>query len=90
MAYFLINKTTESTIIAIDKIKVAELLKVHRHTITNRFKKVNKIETDDYIIYRANKYYPKETSGGNRYTMQEREERKEEKLIKQQQLYKEY
>lgn len=69
MAYFLIDKHTNETIIAVDTIKVAELLKVHRHTINNRFAKSsikNRIETEQYLIYKADKYYAPNTSKGNR------------------------
>lgn len=67
MAYFLINKDTEHTIIAIDNTAVASIMGVHRHTITNWFKLgAKKKETDKYTVIKADEYIEPNKSSGNR------------------------
>ena len=68
MAYTLINKTTNEATIVMDKLKLSSILGVHRHTITNRFKKSLYFETELYHVYKPKYYFP-HVRGGNRDSM---------------------
>ena len=68
MAYTLINKRSNEAIIVIDKLKLSNILGIHRHTVTNRFKKSLYFETETYHVYKAKQYFPA-VKGGNRDTM---------------------
>jgi len=65
MAYTLINKTTNEATIVMDKVKLSAILGIHRHTVTNRFKKSLYFETENYHVYKAKHYFPA-IRGGNK------------------------
>jgi len=67
--YILIPKQEDkkhNLICIAEKTALARKIGLHRHTITNRFKKSNNnyIETDDYIIYKAIEYIPRTKKTG--------------------------
>lgn len=79
MAYFLQNKETGTTLIIEDKVKLSEVLNVSRTTVYNRFKEAKVIETPKYTVYKADVFYPKRKSRGNKYSLEQRREKLAEK-----------
>ena len=56
--YILKEKETGNLIIVAEKIKVADLLNIHRNTVTNRIKEGKVIENEKYLLIIPFKYYP--------------------------------
>ena len=64
--YILKEKETGNLIIVAEKIKVADLLNIHRNTVTNRIKEGKVIENEKYLLIIPFKYYPPTKNKGNR------------------------
>ena len=64
--YILKEKTTENYIVVAEKLQVAQLLNIHRNTLSNYLKQEKVIENDKYLLILPKEYYPPTKNRGNR------------------------
>ncbi len=64
--YILKDKQTEQLTIVAEKLKLSELLGIHRNTLNNKLKTNKVIESEKYLLILPFRYYPATKNKGNR------------------------